>query len=75
MYIVRRVRRAINSTEEFSGIMTVKSKPDSKKFRRFKGVGRRASYVAAYIDATASLTSKIRIEKVRGNRVGMVNDA
>ena len=40
--------------------MTVKSKPDGRKFRRFKGVGTRASYVVAYIDATASFKLKIR---------------
>ena len=37
--IVRGVRRAINSAEVFSGRVTVKSKPDGRKFRRFKGVG------------------------------------
>ena len=50
--------------------MTVKSKPDGRKFRRFKGVGTRASCVVAHEDATASFRSKMRIEKIGWNRVG-----
>ena len=69
-YIDRGVRRVINSTEEFSGTVTVKSKPDGRKFRRCKGMGTRVSYVVGYLDATASFRSKMRIEKIRGNRVG-----
>ena len=30
----------------------------------------RARYVIAYIDATASFGSKLRVEKVRRNRIG-----
>ena len=45
-HIVEGVRRAINSTEEFSGRVAVKSKPD-RKFRK-------VSYIVAYVDATAS---------------------
>ena len=48
--------------------MTLKSKPDGGKLRRFKSVGTRASYVVADIDATSSLGAKMRIEIVRGNR-------
>ena len=49
----------------------MKSQPDGRKFRRFKGVGTRASNVIAYIvDATASFGLKLRIEKVRGNKIG-----
>ena len=69
-YIARGVRRALNNTEEFSARVTVKSKPDGRKFRRFKGVGTRASYVVAYVDTTASFRSRMRIEKVGGKRVG-----
>ena len=49
--------------------VTVKSKPDGRTFRRFKSMGTRASYVVAYVDATTSFRSKMRIEKV-GNIVG-----
>lgn len=48
----------------------MKSKPDGRKFRRFKIVGTRASYVVAYIHATASFGAKMRIEIVGGNRIG-----
>ena len=50
--------------------MTVTSRLDGRKFRRFKGVGTRASYVFAYVNATTSFRSKMRIEKLEGNRVG-----
>ena len=39
---------------------------------QFKEVGIRAGYVVAYVDTTASFRSKMRIEKVGGNRVGTV---
>ena len=42
----------------------MKSKPDGRKFRRFKEVGTRARYVVAYIDATSSFETKMRIEIV-----------
>ena len=51
--------------------MTLKSKPDGRKLRRFKSVGTRASYVVADIDATSSFGTKMRIEKVGGNRKGV----
>ena len=51
--------------------MTLKSKPDGGKLRRFQSVGTRASYVVANIDATSSFGTKMRIEKVRGNRKGI----
>ena len=44
--------------------VTLKSKPDGRKFRRFKGLGTRASDVIAYIDVTTSFGSKLIIEKV-----------
>ena len=68
-YIIRGVRRTISSTEKFSGRVTVKSKPDGITFRRFKGVGTRASYIAAYVDTTASFRLNMRIEKEGGNGV------
>ena len=46
----------------------MKSKPDGGKLRRFKSVSTRASYVVADIDATSSFGTKMRIEKVGGNR-------
>ena len=61
----RGVRRVINSTEEFSGRTTVKSNPDGRKFRRFKCVGTRASYVVMYEDATAGFRSKMRNRESR----------
>ena len=51
--------------------MTLKSKPDGGKLRRFKSVDTRASYVVADIDATSSFGTKMRIEKVGGNRKGV----
>ena len=51
--------------------MTLKSKPDGGKLRRSKSVGTRASYVVADIDATSSFRTKMRIEKVGGNRKGV----
>ena len=48
--------------------MPLKSKPDGGKLRRFKSVVTRASYVVVDIDATSSFGTKIRIEKVGGNR-------
>ena len=35
-YIVRGLRRVINSTEEFSRRVTVRYDPDGRKFRRFR---------------------------------------
>ena len=67
--LARSVARSI-ATYKFSKRVTLKSKPDGRKFRRFKGVGTRASNVIAYVDATASFGLKLRIEKVRGNRIG-----
>ena len=51
--------------------MTLKTKPDGGKLRRFKSVGMRASYVVAFIDATYSFGTKMRIEKVGRNRKGV----
>ena len=48
----------------------MKSKPDGGKFGRFKVVGTRASYVVAHVCATSSFGSKMRIEIVRGDRIG-----
>ena len=44
---------------------------NSRKKRKFKSVGTRASYVVADIDATSSFGTKMRIEKVGGNRKGV----
>ena len=52
--------------------MTVKSNSDGRKFRRFKEVGTRASYVFASVDATASFRSKMRIEKIGSNRIRLL---
>ena len=49
--------------------MTIKSKPDGRKFGRVKIVGTRASDVVAYINATSSFGVKSRIEIVGGNRI------
>ena len=49
----------------------MKSKPDGRKLIRFKSLGTRASYVVADIDATSSFGTKMRIEKVGGNRKGV----
>ena len=68
--IVRGIRRAISSTEEFSRV-TVKSKSEGRKFRRFKGVDTRASYMVAYVEATASFRSKISKENIGENRIGV----
>ena len=70
VYIVRKIKRAINSTYEFSGRVTVKSKLDGTKFRRFKGVGTRTSYVVAYVDATISFRSKMKRKKVVEQNMG-----
>ena len=43
----------------------MKSKPDGRKFGRFKAVGTRASDVIAHIYATASFGFKMRIEIVK----------
>ena len=48
----------------------MQSKPDGRKFRRFKSVGTRTSNIIAYIYATASFGLKVSIEKVGGNRIG-----
>ena len=53
----------------------MKSKPDGRKFRRFKSVGTRASYVVADKDATSSFGTKMRIENVGGNRKGLLSVA
>ena len=51
----------------------MKSKPDGRKLRIFKSVSTRASYVVADIlDATSSFETKMRIEKVGGNRKGAI---
>ena len=47
----------------------MKSKPDGGKFRRFKIVGTRTSYVVAHICATSRFGSKMRIEIVGGDRI------
>ena len=50
--------------------MTLKSKPDGGKLKRFKTVGRRASYVVTEIDTTSSFRTKMKIEVVfRGQAV------
>ena len=54
--------------------MTVNYTSDGRKFRRFKGVGMRTSYFVAYVGATASFKSKMRIEKEGGNREGATED-
>ena len=51
--------------------MTLKSKPDGGKLKRSKSVGTRGSYVVADIDATSSFGTKMRIEKVGGNKKGV----
>ena len=51
--------------------MTLKSTPDGGKLKRFKNVVTRASFVVADINATSSFGTKIRIEKVGGNRKGV----
>ena len=51
--------------------MTLKSKPDGGKLRRFKSVGTRASEVIVDIDASSSFGTKMRIEIVGGNRKGL----
>ena len=51
--------------------MTLISKPDFGKFKRFKSVGTRASHVVADIKATSSFGTKMRIEKVGRNRKGV----
>ena len=51
--------------------MILESKPDGGKLRRFKSMGTRASYVVVDIDTTSSFGTKMRIEKVGGNRKGV----
>ena len=42
---------------------------DDGNFRRFNVVGTRASDIAVYTVATTSFGLKLRIEKVRGNKI------
>ena len=45
--------------------MILESKPEGENLRRFKSVGRKVSQIIAYINATTSFETKIRIEKIR----------
>ena len=50
--------------------MTCKSKTDGGKIERFKSKGTRASEVIVHSDIISSFGTKMRIDKVGGNRKG-----